>query len=127
MPIETETAINILECAKKTGERDYFKEYEITTEMIRDILLDSGFPDEETDSLHKYAVDIAVLSVFKHRIGMNEKDTSMVDCFKLFVGFGKNSNFKSCNAIEKGTITDLSWNQTLERIIDELEDNQNDD
>ena len=128
MPIETEVAIDILECAKKTGERDYFQEYEISTEVVRDTLLQAGFPDDEIESLKKYAVDIASLAVFKHQVGTNNKNASMVDCFKLFVGFGENQDFSSVSAVGKGTITDLSWNQTLERIIGELQDrNDNDD
>ena len=127
MPIETEVAIDILECAKKTGERDYFQEYEVSTETVRDALLQAGFPDEEAESLKKYAVDIAALAVFKHLVGTNTKNASMVECFKIFIGYGENTDFPSEPAIGKGTITDLSWNQTLERIIGELQDRNTDD
>ena len=120
MSIEVDTARNILECAKKTGDRDYFAEYEITTDLVEEQLIIAGFPEDKDEELKKYAVDLAAISVFKHKIGC-EESTTMSDCFKIFMGAGKNdSGISECAASGTGTITDLSWNQTLEQVISML-------
>ena len=111
--IDIDLAIDILECAKKTGNRDYLAEYNITIEIASDSLLEAGFPADKKDELRKYSIDICALSLFKHKIGLNEKFVTLSDCFQTFL---REKN-------EGGRITDLAWNQTLELIVDELEKN----
>lgn len=117
MPLESETAINILETCKKTGERDYLHEYEINLSVVESLLLEAGFPCDKTEDLSKYALDLAAMAVFKHKIGINEKSVSLGECFALFMG-----RANSGVPVGKGTITDLSWNQTLEQIIEMIND-----
>jgi hypothetical protein len=111
--IDIDLAIDILECAKKTGNRDYLAEYIITIKIASESLLEAGFPADKKDELLKYSIDICSLSLFKHKIGLNETSVSLSDCFQTFL---EERN-------EGGLVTDLAWNQTLELIIDELEKN----
>ena len=122
MPLETDTIISILEACKKTGERDYFSEYEIDLNIVEDNLLQGGFPSDDLEDLSKYALDLAAMAVFKHKIGTNKKSVSLSDCFVQFMGRGTTEKFEGAEATETGIITDLSWNQTLEQIIDMLKD-----
>lgn len=122
MPIQTEIAISVLEACKKTGERDYFSEYEINLDLVESMLLEGGFPCDELEDLSKYALDLAAMAVFKHHIGCNDRSTSLGDCYALFVGRHETNKFSSVEPVENGIITDLSWNQTLEQIIDMLKE-----
>jgi len=117
MPVETETAIDILECAKKSGDRDYLAEYEVTIDKVRKQLLEAGFPTDQPDDLNKYSIDVCALSVFQHRLGLHDKSVSIGECFALFMGQSGDDH-----VVGKGKITDLAWNQTLERIVEQLEE-----
>lgn len=109
--LSIDTIISILEAAKKTGERNYFHEYNICIEDVKCMLLESGFPKNRHDELTEYALDLASISVFKHTIGKTGVETSLSKCFKIFMG--------SHNTMSTGygTITDMAWNQTIDEII----------
>ena len=109
--MEKETIIDILETTKKTGkQRNYFKEYEITPEIVKTILLECGYPYDKTEELEKHSIDLASMSVFKHQLGVSENTfVSLSSCFELFLT-GK----------RRGIITDVAWNQTIDHIINLL-------
>ena len=121
MLLETDTIISILEACKKTGERDYFSEYEIHLSIAENNLLQGGFPSDNPKELSKYALDLAAMAVFKHKIGTNQKSVSLGDCFAQFIGRVSSGNIET-QPTKTGIITDLSWNQTLELIIDMLKE-----
>lgn len=118
MGLDTETMVNILTTSKKVGERDYFKEYEITPAIVRCILIESGFPTDKQVELKKSSIDLTAVAIFKHRVGSGQKNLNLCDCFSQVIGRndGEPFNMTGC-----GTITDLAWNQTVDEIISLLE------
>ena len=109
--LNLETIVSILETSKKTGDRNYFYEYNICVEDVKCMLLESGFPKSKHDELTEYAIDLAAFSVFKHQIGKTGKEVSLSRCFKIFMG--------SHNTMSTGygVITDMAWNQTIDEIV----------
>ena len=118
MPLEIETTINILNATKKSGDRDYFKEYEITPEIVSTILLEAGFPEEKKEDLTKRSVELACVAIFKHKVGSDPKNASLLDSFVQVIGRSDGVNH---SRIGKGIITDLAWNQCVDEIINLLE------
>ena len=98
-----------LDSTRKCGERDYFQEYEITPFQIKMILLQAGFPDDLHDMLDGYCIDLAAMSVYRHKLGSSDVPVPFISCLKVFTGGAK-----------KGTITDVAWNQTIDEIIDAI-------
>ena len=108
-----ETIIQILENAKIRESSDFLREYEINIKHVMDALIDAGFPIDENELLYKYSIDMAAMSCFKHKIGCGVENVALVDCFKILINNEHNSVL----------ITDLSWNQTLEQIVNMLQEN----
>lgn len=118
MPLEIETTINILTTSKKTGQRDYYKEYELTPEITATILLESGFPEDKKDELKKFSIDLTCMAIFKQRLGTSTKAISLSDCFSQVIG---RTDGVAHDKTGKGIISDLSWNQTVDEIIGLME------
>ena len=113
----------ILRTCRKTGRRNYFKPYKIDPSIVKEILLEGGFPSYEEEMLEKYSRDLCSFAIFHHEIqGKKNLLCSLADCY-LYSIFG------SCTAtsIDKRLIipssitTEITVNEkSWENMIDEI-------
>ena len=96
--------IKCLELTRKTGVRDYFKEYNISIFQVKMILQQANYPQDLLEYLDNYCVDLASFAVYRHLLGTTESAVTLSSCYKIFIGDYDN------DPIGKGTITDVSWN-----------------